>query len=358
MGTQVPCQCNTQTRSVVEIQLEITKIDPLLCNLELPLEAIYHPLGFSVEIATNSPEVLEGAEESWGHFRKVFPEPPVQIRIGVLEGGRAECPPAPVVRAQRNLLTQIADRENFAACDLREGFAFAWLTPAVVNNRAYLRYHFLEGTAWHLLVPLYLTPLHGACVQKAGRGVLLCGESGAGKSSLAFACARGGWTFLTDDSSCLIRRRPGRVVTGNPYQMRFDESAMELFPELKDQRITPRATGGRAIELATASMPEIATTSECSVDYIVFLNRGEPQPPGLAPFPKNIALQWFERVLCYGEKAAVAAQKTSLRNLLTAKIFEMRYSDLDMAVKLLEGLVHEGGEPADESVRVEIQRNA
>ena len=140
--------------------------------------------------------------------------------------------------------------------------------------------------------------------------------------------------------------------------MRFEESARELFPELKDQRITPRATGKRAIELVTASMPEITTTSECSVDYIVFLNRGEPQPPGLAPFPKNITLQWFEQALCYGEKEAVAGQKTSLRNLLKAKIFEMRYSDLDTAVKLLEGLVRDGGEPADESVRVETQRNA
>jgi hypothetical protein len=328
--------------------LEIERVDPLLYNFELPFEAVYHPLGFSVEIATNSHEVLEGAEESWGDFRKVFSEPPVQLRMGVLEGGSAECPRAPVSRGLRNLVTQIADPENFAVCDMRQGFAFAWLTQATVKNRAYLRYHFLEGTSWHLLRALYLTPVHGACVQLAGRGVLLCGDSGAGKSSLAFACAGKGWTFLSDDSSCLIRCRPGRVITGNPYQMRFDESAIELFPELKDQRVTPRATGERAIELATASMPEIVTTSECSVDYIVFLNRGEPEPPGLVPFPKNIALQWFEQFLCYGEKEVVCAQKTSLRNLLTAKIFEMRYSDLDSAAKLLEGLVRDGGQPADE----------
>jgi hypothetical protein len=331
--------------------LEIVKVDPLLYNFELPLEAVYHPLGFSVEIATNSREVLEGAEESWGDFRKVFSEPPVQLRMGVLAGGPAECPRAPVCRGHRNLVTQIADPENFAVCDMRQGFAFAWLTQATVKNRAYLRYHFLEETTWNLLQALYLTPIHGACVRLAGRGVLLCGDSGAGKSSLAFACARRGWTFLADDSSCLVRCRPGRVVTGNPYQMRFDESAIELFRELKDQRLTPRATGEMAIELATASMPEITTTSECSVDYIVFLNRGKPEPPGLVPFPRNIALQWFEQFLCYGEKEVVCAQKISLRNLLTARIFEMRYSDLDTAVKLLEGLVRHASEPADELCR-------
>jgi hypothetical protein len=240
---------------------------------------------------------------------------------------------------------------------MRQGFAFAWLTSVAVKNRPYLRYHFLEGTTWNLLESLYLTPIHSACVQLAGHGVLLCGDSGAGKSSLAFACARRGWTFLADDSSCLIRRRPGRVVTGNPYQIRFCESAMELFPELKDQRITPRVTGQMAIELATASMPEIATATECSVDYIVFLDRQEPEPPGLMPFAKDLALQWFEQFLCYGEKEVVYAQKTSLRNLLTAKIFEMRYRDLDRAVTLLDGLVRDSGKPADEP-SVETQRYA
>jgi len=323
--------------------LQIQKVDPLLYNFDLPLEAVYHPLGFSLKIATNSQEVLQGAEESWACFRKVFSEPPMEFRIGVLEGSSAECPPAPALKGYRNLSVRIADRENFAVADMRQGFAFAWLTPAVVRNRPYLRYRFLEATALFLLDALYLTPIHGACVQLAGQGVLLCGDSGAGKSSLAFACVRRGWTFLSDDSACLIRRRPGRVVTGNPYQMRFLESAVELFPELKDQRITRRATGEMAIELATASMPGIDIATECSVEYIVFINRGDPGPPALVPFPREIALQWFEQFVCYGENEVMCAQKISLRNLLSAKIFEMRYSDLDSGVKLLEVLIREGG---------------
>jgi hypothetical protein len=331
--------------------LEIVKVDPLLCKFELPLRALYHPLGFCVEITTNSPEVLEGAAESWGHFRKLSSEPPVQLRIGVLGGGPAECPPAPVCRGHRNLFIQIADAENYAVSDTRQRFAFAWLTPAAVKNRAYLRYHFLEGTSWSLLGPLYLSSVHGACVQRAGHGVLLCGDCGSGKSSLAYACARRGWTFLADDSASLIRSRQGRVVTGNPHHMHFAESAIQLFPELRDQRLMPRASGETAIELATASMPEIQIVTECSVDYIVFLNRQEPEPRGLTPFPKGIALQWFEQYVCDCDEEVVCAQKASLRNLLTAEIFEMRYSDLDSAVKLLEGMVGDGGQPADEPSR-------
>src|SRR4029077_5099751 len=112
---------------------------------------------------------------------------------------------------------------------------------------------------WTLLKSLYLTPLHAAFVSLAGRGVLLCGDAGAGKSSLAFACARSCWTFLSDDSGCLIRSGSDRLVVGNPYQMRFREAGIDLFPELRNRRATPRPTGELAIEIDTASMPEITT---------------------------------------------------------------------------------------------------
>jgi hypothetical protein len=251
------------------MQLKISAEDPLLCDFELPHRSLHYHLGFPVEIVTNSSEVQAGAEESWGNFRRVFSEPPVQIRIGVFEGGLS-CPPPPVVRSQRNLFVHVADRENFVVSDMRLGFAFGWLTETTVRNRAYLRYHFLEGVAWSLLGSLYLTSIHGACVALDGHGVLLCGDSGVGKSSLAYACARRGWTFLSDDSTCLVRKRHGRVVTGNPNSMRFRESAAELFPELKNQPVTRRLSGDMAIELPTATVPSIKISSECPCFSIVW----------------------------------------------------------------------------------------
>jgi HPr Serine kinase C-terminal domain len=321
------------------MKLQLSLGDPLLSDFELPLHERFLFLGFPIEITTNSAEVLAGAEESWGMFRSAYSEPPLQIRIGVLPGAAKECPPPPSCRGQRNLITQVADSRNYMALDTRQGFAFGWLTEAAVQNRAYLRYHFLEGTAWILLESLYLTSIHGACVELDGHGVLLCGDSGAGKSSLAYACARNGWSFLSDDSTCLVRNRVGRIVTGNAYQMRFRESAVDLFPELIEERVTPRETGELAIELATAANKQIAITSECFVDYIVFLNRFDPSPDGLFCFSREKALEWFEQVVCYGEKHIRETHYATLRNLLGAELFEMRYKRLDSALHLLEMLV-------------------
>jgi len=323
------------------METETQCFDPLLYTFEMPLRAVFYPVGFPLEIATNSKEILAAAQESWECFGKVFSHPPLQLRIGVLEGGPAECPPNPVHRQQCNLRACVADTENFSVSDLKHGFAFAWLTRATVENSTYLRWHFLEAMSWDLL-GVYLTPVHAACVKFGNRGVLLCGDSGAGKSSLAFACAQSGWLYMADDSSSLVRGRKGPLVVGNPYQIRFRQSAVGLFPELKQCPLTLRATGEVAFELRTARMPEIRTMTECFVNYIVFLRRGHRGSPRLVPFPKQVALEWFEQVICCGEPEVVAAQKASLRELLSADIFELRYGDLAMAVGCLEELVSGG----------------
>lgn len=319
------------------MQTQTVRLDPLLYEFEMPLRSIYYPLGFPLEVTTNSEDVLAAAQESWGHFEKVFPCPALEMRIGVLEGS-AGCPLSRTHRQHRNLRTNIADAENFSVSDSRSGFSFAWLTRATVENRPYLRWHFIEAMSWDLL-EAYLTPVHAACVRFEDRGVLLCGDSRAGKSSFAYACAKRGWTYMADDASSLVRGREGPLVVGNPYQMRFRESAVDLFPELQQWPSTLRATGEMAIEVPTACLPQIRTTTECLISYIVFLNRGHRGPARLTTFPRHQALQWFEQIVFSGEPEIVEAHGAALRNLLTAQILEMHYDDLTSAVDCLECMV-------------------
>ena len=145
----------------------------------------------------------------------------------------------------------------------------------------------------------------------------------------------------------------GQIVTGNAYQMRFRESAVNLFPELIHERVNARATGELAIELPTAAHRAMTPIAECRVDFIVFLNRVDPTPPGLFRFPKSIAFQWFQQVVCYGEGSVREAHFTSLRNLLSADVFEMRYVQMDTALHLLKTLVRQGPSVASEPLVVQ-----
>jgi hypothetical protein len=132
-----------------------------------------------------------------------------------------------------------------------------------------------------------------------------------------------------------------RLIIGNCHQVRFRPSAAELFPELNGREITPRAAGKPSIELQTAPMPWMTCAPTAQVDFLVFLNRRAPSPPELVPYRKEVARRFMRQIL-FGPVESLAAKYEALERLLTAEVFELRYSDLDWAVRRLEMLVREG----------------
>jgi hypothetical protein len=313
-----------------------------LCGPSLTLRSVFHPLGFSVEILTNDPSVLEAANDSWGHLRPRHISPTVQLRICVNASDSNECPPTPVVRGQRYLLSFAADANNQGFCDIKGGFACLWLTRAAVQHRLYFRYHLLESATMALISGAYAPALHAACVSRHGRGMLLCGRSGAGKSSLAYACARAGWTYTTDDSSyLLLDSTPPRVV-GNSHKLRFRPSATALFPELQGHGLTPRAEGKPSIEIPTSDLPGLITTDEAPIHFLIQLDRHAQGPAELVPMTTEAVLKRFEEALYPGPEIR-REQIAALRSLSSLKAYKLRYSFLAEAVGKLELLARDTG---------------
>jgi hypothetical protein len=320
--------------------------DPVLARASMPLRDTFYPLGFPLEIETNSEAVLTAAAASWHGFEKLFDVAPHRLRVGVREDrGKKdhwECPPAPTCRVQQHLISNIADAENFAICDLTHGFGSIWLTDAAVAHKNYMRYCFLESAAMSLLATSHATPVHAACVELAGSGILLCGDSGAGKTSLSYACARAGWTYITDDASFLVNHRDDRLVVGNCNQARFRPSAAELFAELQGREVTQRALIGKpSIELKTTALRNITTSSTSHVNHVVFLNRRGGARQELVPFPVDVARYFMLQVL-YSPRAALEIQTEMIDRLLSGGALELRYSDANWAIDRLARLAQEG----------------
>lgn len=315
----------------------IPEDDPLLCKTLLPLRRVFFPLGFAVEIETNSEQVLDAAMESWGGLRQRYADRALRLCIGVVNTGPAICPPAPVVRARGHLLSLVADGHNQASCDLKEGFAFAWLNRGAMLDSSYLRYHFLEALALTLLATLRVVTVHAAAVGRYGRGMLLCGASGAGKSSLAYGCARAGWSYISDDASHLLRGVDQPRVIGNSHQFRFRPSAQTLFPELGGRSLTPRARGKPSIEVPTSELPNILAAEEATIHNIIFLNRRPSSVAQLKPLPRGFAMDYFRQHV-YPEEVIGLSQTVALEQLSAIDTYELRYSDLARAVAQLDRL--------------------
>ncbi len=313
--------------------------DPLLALQSFPFRQTFHPLGFAMEIETNSPEILAAASASWA-VQTAIPTPSpihLKLRIGVTPSSRLDCPPATVLRASGHLLSIVADSENSAVCDLALGHAFCWVNQAALRHPSYLRYHFLEAITLCLLSASRVTPIHGAAVSLHGQGVLLCGVSGAGKSTLAYACARAGWTFTSDDASYLLWNHPTPTVRGNAHQVRFRPSATSLFPEVAGHPLTPRTEGKPSVEIRTCDLPLPALAPEATIHAIVFLKRHETPTARLTPLLAAHIAPYLEETL-FPLESVRRLQSTSLHTLLRLPAYRLSYQHLDPAIAALTSL--------------------
>jgi hypothetical protein len=312
--------------------------DPLLCDHEFPLTATFFPLGFPLELATNSHDVLNAANESWGLFSPRFDRRPVQVELGVMESGHIPVPKPPSFRSRGHLMSIVADSDNFSHSDWSRGFAYGWVTRNVAADRAFFRYHFLEPTVLTLLEQRYFAPIHCAFVVRHGQGVALCGESSAGKSTLAFACARAGWTFVADDAIYLLRDEAERYALGNPHTIRFRASATELFSELKGRHPFTRQNGKFGFELRTKEL-NLKIAAGNRIDHIVFLSRREGVSAKIHRFPTDGALAALRQFLNHGEAWVRSEQSQTYERLLESGAWTLVYSNLDDAIHRLTELV-------------------
>lgn len=71
---------------------------------------------------------------------------------------------------------------------------------------------YLNGSVYGaILHQRRIMPLHGSCFRYQGKGIMICGDAGAGKSSLTASFCLSGAEFLTDDVTPLLIRE------GHPY---------------------------------------------------------------------------------------------------------------------------------------------
>jgi hypothetical protein len=307
----------------------------------LTLERMYFHLGFPLRIRTNSPEVLRQCDRKWRDFDKKFDTEPMEAHIHVVATEDIECPPYPQHWFTENLLVMVANECNFCTAEFPHGQTRMVVSTAALAHPTYFSQIFLDvAPALHMGTRL-TTPIHSACVAINGRAVLLCGDSGAGKTTLSYACARAGWQFVADDTSYLIFGETGRRVIGNCHHVRFRPTAANLFPEIAGNALTPRMSGKPSVELPTDSMPYVSTTSTAHADFVVFLNRREPGHADLRPYSKDVA-RYYMRQILFGTGETKARQYAEIERLLTAELLELRYQSLDWAIERLERQVREG----------------
>jgi len=317
--------------------------DPLEYMLPLRFEAEYFPMGFPLQIATNFQPVLDPAAVMWSRFPKLFDQPPMRLKIAV-SGDSANALPAdtPVLRGQEHLLSIVADRANFATADLDSGFAHICISREVASDPAYFRYHFLEPIAYVLIAARHIAFVHASCIALDGRAVLLSGASGMGKTCLAYACARRGWTFLSGDAVAVANAGRSHRIVGRPFEIRFRHTAARLFPELAGFPRALRPSGKTDIEADPKDL-SMQSAVEGRATRLVFLDRMDARTTtSLHTLSTEEARRELEQGILFGDHSIRERQGRTLDRLAQLPTARLRYSDLDAAELALREFVGTG----------------
>jgi len=309
--------------------------DPLGVQLDLPLTGTYYPLGFRLEIATNSRDVIEAAGEAWAGREREFDSEPLVMRVVVQPEGDLSQPAAHW--KQGHLYSVVCDPWNFAQVDLRSEFAAIHVSQKTAAEHSWLRWYFVEALAYLMLAQRRVVMVHAGCIARNGAGVLLCGASESGKSTLSYACARAGWTWVADDCTCLLPDSPERLALGRSLDARFRIDAPALFPELEQFAVRERPTGKIGIEVRMSALPGIRTDERARIGALAFLERG----PGPARAVRISGEEAVDRLLAdmpsYGDEVDGIHERT-VRRLADGPAYRVRYESVQDGVELISGL--------------------
>jgi len=163
-------------------------------------------LGARVDVESNHRDLLDLASRAFGGLPAHRLGSPRRLRLVLkcVEDASPRPwrqPPRPRLASGGGLLIGAYDAGNFALVSPALRTALVHVTPHALRFPQPVRHELIEFATLTLAARVQqLTSLHAACVGLRDRGLLLIGDSGAGKSTMCLAAALAGLALLSEDS--------------------------------------------------------------------------------------------------------------------------------------------------------------
>jgi hypothetical protein len=193
-------------------------------------------MGGRFDFESNSPELLRLVDAAYaGLPSHQFSSVPPQFRIRLMltpspaqgagnRAGRSRLQPPPISMIQgAGFLGSATESSTFVVLSPAERSALVAVSREMLRFKYHVRYELIEFAVFTLASRAQrLVPLHAACIGLNGRGVLLMGASGAGKTTVALHCLMDGFDFLSEDSVFVAPKSMKATGTANFIHVRAD----------------------------------------------------------------------------------------------------------------------------------------
>jgi hypothetical protein len=205
-----------------------------------------------------------------------------------------------------------------ALCDPVQGVTRVSVCGEEWADRWLLSHPVLTLPLLEMLKRRGLYNVHAAGLSRGGRGLLVAGSSGAGKTTLTIALARAGFDFLSDDMVFLSTQRGALRVHAFPDEVDVTDTTAQFFPELRPLLSRPRQPGWpkRSFRLETIYNTNVAWT--CEPAALVFPRITRTATSRLEPIPANEALLELLPNVLLTEPRACQAHLAALAQVTSA----------------------------------------
>jgi hypothetical protein len=273
--------------------------DPFEERSQIIAHGPFQLLGGRFRFESNSPQLLRLVDSAYlglPRHRLSTIAPRLRVRLLLSSGAqprprrRAEPPPLSMLSGA-GYLGGTTESSNFVVLSPSERTALVVLSRRMLQFPYHTRYEFIEFAVFTLAARCQgLVSLHAACVGQAGRGILLMGASGSGKSTVTLHCILRGLDILSEDS--VFVAPDTMLATGVANFLHVRSDSLRWLGKTRDAaaiRKSPvirRRSGVRKFEVDLRRGNYRLAASSLKIAAVVFLS---PQSAGNRPLLKSLS---------------------------------------------------------------------
>jgi hypothetical protein len=179
----------------------------------------------------------------------------------------------PHFRGLHHLVTASFGSANVFVFDILRRTITARVSEPTARDYRFWKEKLIPITLGVLGAAMGLVPVHCACLELQGEGLLIAGISGAGKSTLSVALSRSGFNYVSDDWTYLSRLDDGLVAHGTSAPVKLLPDAVEHFQALRGRSLQISMNGELAYEVDIADTFGVQVERACVPRWLIVLER-------------------------------------------------------------------------------------
>jgi hypothetical protein len=271
------------------------------------------------------------------------------MRVVVVDESSDAAAREPHFRGLHHVVTASFGRSNVFVFDILRRTLSASVSEAIAGDERFWKEKLIPITLGVLGSALGLVPVHCACLELNGEGLLIAGVSGAGKSTLSVALSKNGFSYVSDDWTYICRLGDGIVAHGTSAPVKLLPDAVEHFQSLQSRSLQKSMNGEWAYKVDITEAFGAQVERACEPRWLVFLERTQQAKALFTPISSKEARSYVsssvERLPPQLHEA-VAMREQTIERLASLPCWRFRYWGTPQfaAKELREFVVHRSQE--------------